>query len=612
MVLSLCVTTAAAEDRLVSLRFTPNIPNAAANSNSSRAQIAVWIESEDGTFKQTLGLTESVAVRGVGNRPGALQMNSGYRWPYGRREGVLPVWAHRRANAPEAKQFRRVIFQDRASEGFASRTSSDASRDDYFCLSFDNSTTQRDALDAVTCASQFNSDKGRYVTGSDSGYFEPFEAEGSAGTRVLGEDSLYPPRRDIPAMSGDDHPDVANFSDDALLAMPELDAVTMATPPGEVERAIQFTVPEDWENGEYVAYIEINIEGDYNDNFGPDAFPTPTEGDGWDFWAKTYGYPYRGQPSVVFAVPFTLDSSGGSYKASSPAGYGSVHGDDGELRPMDGKITNDAVGSPGSGADRLVDDGGRFRVEVIPTSVCESENPPPQCFVSCPSNPCEDGFICGDGGTCVGLCDIDSEPTGVSSLVAEIFPDEMQAHHWAKVRFKPASSDRNIEKYELRVSTMPITDEASFLRALQAKEASLDSVELEIPTEANDEGFIDLEIGQLVPETRYFIAARAVDECNSRGAIQVVELTTTEIEFTTVSPCFVATAAYGSPLADEVNSLRSFRDRYLMTNAPGRAFVDAYYTHGPKLADIIRESAFLRGMTRSLLSPLVDTARLLE
>jgi hypothetical protein len=34
-------------------------------------------------------------------------------------------------------------------------------------------------------------------------------------------------------------------------------------------------------------------------------------------------------------------------------------------------------------------------------------------------------------------------------------------------------------------------------------------------------------------------------------------------------------------LADEIWALRRFRDRYLMTNPTGRAFVDAYYSVGP-------------------------------
>jgi hypothetical protein len=167
---------------------------------TDRAQIVVWVERDDGLFMGTLALTHAVAVAGIGNRPGALQMNSGYRWPYGRREGVLPVWAHRRAAAPGAKQFHRVIFQNRTSEGAASRTTTllDQSVDDYYCLSFTLDTTNRDALDAVTCASVFSSDKGRYLTDADvlAGYVEPEQTEKGFGTtRALHVESLYPPRR---------------------------------------------------------------------------------------------------------------------------------------------------------------------------------------------------------------------------------------------------------------------------------------------------------------------------------------------------------------------------------------------------------------------------------
>jgi hypothetical protein len=104
------VSAAHAQDRIVEVHFTP----------TARAQIAIWVETADGTFLRTLRLTEATARRGIGNRPGALQMNSGFHWPYGRREGVLPVWAHRRVAAQEP--FPRVIFQNRASEGYASRT----------------------------------------------------------------------------------------------------------------------------------------------------------------------------------------------------------------------------------------------------------------------------------------------------------------------------------------------------------------------------------------------------------------------------------------------------------------------------------------------------------
>lgn len=51
--------------------------------------------------------------------------------------------------------------------------------------------------------------------------------------------------------------------------------------------------------------------------------------------------------------------------------------------------------------------------------------------------------------------------------------------------------------------------------------------------------------------------------------------------------CFIATAAFGSYDAQEVRDLRSFRDRYLLKNAWGRAFVRFYYAHSPALAGYI-------------------------
>jgi phage tail protein X len=75
--------------------------------------------------------------------------------------------------------------------------------------------------------------------------------------------------------------------------------------------------------------------------------------------------------------------------------------------------------------------------------------------------------------------------------------------------------------------------------------------------------------------------------------------------------CFIATAAYGFYSAPQVQALRDFRDRYLITCWPGRAFVAWYYRYGPRGADFINAHPFLKPLVRVALFPLVCGSMLL-
>jgi hypothetical protein len=69
--------------------------------------------------------------------------------------------------------------------------------------------------------------------------------------------------------------------------------------------------------------------------------------------------------------------------------------------------------------------------------------------------------------------------------------------------------------------------------------------------------------------------------------------------------CFVATAAYGTPMADDIQVLRQFRDEYMLTNPVGKALADLYYAVSPPIAEFITEHPSLRPIVRAGLAPAV-------
>jgi hypothetical protein len=82
-------------------------------------------------------------------------------------------------------------------------------------------------------------------------------------------------------------------------------------------------------------------------------------------------------------------------------------------------------------------------------------------------------------------------------------------------------------------------------------------------------------------------------------------------DWTVTSPCFIATAAYGTPLHEDIDVLRDLRDEYLMPNPAGQAMVKLYYTTSPPVADVIRANEGLRTAVRDgLVKPLVEVTRL--
>ena len=79
--------------------------------------------------------------------------------------------------------------------------------------------------------------------------------------------------------------------------------------------------------------------------------------------------------------------------------------------------------------------------------------------------------------------------------------------------------------------------------------------------------------------------------------------------------CLIATAAYGSELAPQVQFLREIRDNTLLSTASGTSFMTGfnqfYYSFSPTVADLERENAVFRDAVRVAITPALYTLNIM-
>src|ERR1051325_5177010 len=68
--------------------------------------------------------------------------------------------------------------------------------------------------------------------------------------------------------------------------------------------------------------------------------------------------------------------------------------------------------------------------------------------------------------------------------------------------------------------------------------------------------------------------------------------------------CFIATAAFDSPSAQEIAVFYRLRDEILFRSKLGTMFVHLYYFSSPALAEIVKRNHYLRALVREVLRPI--------
>jgi hypothetical protein len=261
----------------------------------------------------------------------------------------------------------------------------------------------------------------------------------------------------------------------------------------------------------------------------------------------------------VYKAPFSFGGSASTSETTDYVGYGDPMGVSGALNPPDATITTAA------GRLQLVADGtSMYRLRV--TAAAQQDTAPPGA-------PTEAQAVMLDA---------------TSATVSFVAPGA-------------GSGDVNkVTAYQVRyLAFEPVTD-SNFGSA----------IEVAGTVTPDDPGQVQLvTLNGLLPDTPYSIGIRAIDQCGNIGPLEITGFTTTDRTYGSVDACFIATAAYGSIMANDVDALRGFRDRVLEASALGELAVETYYTFGPPVAQVVGSSEILRATARATLGPAVHLAR---
>jgi very-short-patch-repair endonuclease len=104
---------------------------------------------------------------------------------------------------------------------------------------------------------------------------------------------------------------------------------------------------------------------------------------------------------------------------------------------------------------------------------------------------------------------------------------------------------------------------------------------------------------------RGYSASEVLENTSATQTTTTAQTPTTATTLQTKSACFIATAAYGTSLAQEIRILRRFRDSRMEPNVILKHFVILYYKISPPVARVIALSENMKAFVRLCLKPII-------
>ncbi len=147
-------------------------------------------------------------------------------------------------------------------------------------------------------------------------------------------------------------------------------------------------------------------------------------------------------------------------------------------------------------------------------------------------------------------------------------------------------------------------------------------LEIEESRKEAETGIIDTkpvsaqEIPQEIIQQKKELEEQLKSENNTLDELPVVETKISTDDVNNGGGCLIATAAFGSEMAPQVQQLREIRDNKVMSTATGASFMTGfnqlYYSFSPTIADMERDNPAFKELVKIGITPMISSLSIMS